>query len=34
MSGAHHKLDNLICLVDFNNQQPTANPLKCFAPSR
>lgn len=21
MSGAHHKLDNLICLVDFNNQQ-------------
>ena len=21
MSGAHHKLDNLICLIDFNNQQ-------------
>jgi transketolase len=21
MSGAHHKLDNLICLVDFNDQQ-------------
>lgn len=21
MSGAHHRLDNLICLVDFNNQQ-------------
>ena len=21
MSGAHHKLDNLICMVDFNNQQ-------------
>lgn len=21
MSGAHHKLDNLVCLVDFNNQQ-------------
>lgn len=21
MAGAHHKLDNLICLVDFNNQQ-------------
>lgn len=21
MSGAHHKLDNLICIIDFNNQQ-------------
>ncbi len=21
MAGAHHKLDNLICLIDFNNQQ-------------
>jgi transketolase len=21
MSGAHHKLDNLICLIDFNDQQ-------------
>jgi transketolase len=21
MSGAHHKLDNLICLIDYNNQQ-------------
>jgi transketolase len=21
MSGAHHKLDNLVCLIDYNNQQ-------------
>jgi transketolase len=21
LSGAHHKLDNLICLIDYNNQQ-------------
>lgn len=34
MSAAHHRLDNLICLVDFNNQQADgkANDVLCSEP--
>ncbi len=34
MSGAHHKLDNLICLVDFNDQQADGKSTEMLCSSR